>query len=49
MKQPKIRCRNCGREGLRGFTYTVRGVYVCSNKNACTLRQTKPVWRVNRR
>ncbi|AKY02597.1 hypothetical protein SEA_BRUSACORAM_71 [Mycobacterium phage Brusacoram] len=40
------RCDTCGREGVRGFTHTVRGVYVCTNTNACQRRQNMPIWRV---
>ncbi|ATN87222.1 hypothetical protein I5J47_gp73 [Mycobacterium phage Arib1] len=40
------RCDTCGREGVRGFTHTVRGVYVCTNQRACQRRQDMPIWRV---
>ena len=39
--QPKMTCDACGRNGTRGFKYTIRGVYVCANLNACRLRQRK--------
>lgn len=39
--EPKMTCDYCGRTGTRGFTHTIRGVYACSNRNACQLRQRK--------
>lgn len=46
IKLSRKRCDSCGREGERGYTHTIRGVYVCTNKNACKARQNMPLWRV---
>lgn len=41
MKLNKHVCANCGRQGQRGYTYTIKGVYICNNKNACLSRKRK--------
>ncbi|AHJ86284.1 hypothetical protein 32HC_6 [Mycobacterium phage 32HC] len=40
------RCADCGREGERGFTHSVRGVYICANQNACKRRREMPLWKI---